>query len=225
VTNVAELVLLVAAAVTAGWMDHQENPMTDRRPTAAMLQLVVDNTPTGAAVRWHLQVLKQPCHDQAMDRPRVPRGVAFAFVVSALFGIYGFVPWLIGRRGAKVGWRNGRPSALNRAGLIPLGLGAAGLAWNMAVRFAAGETTVPVSLVPENLISTGPHRFSRNPMYVCEQALLLGWTVYFGSPGLLFGASAHGAGMQYAVRREERTLEERFGDSWREYASRVPRWI
>jgi protein-S-isoprenylcysteine O-methyltransferase Ste14 len=223
-TNVAELVLLVAAALTAGWMDHQEHPMNDRRPAAAMLQLVVDNTPTGAAVRWHLQVLKQPCHDQDMDRPRVPRGVAFAFVVSALFGIYGFVPWLIGRRGAKVGWRNGRPSALNRAGLIPLGLGAAGLAWNLAVRFAPGET-VPVSLVPENLISRGPYRFSRNPMYVCEQALLLGWTVYFGSPGLLFGASALGAGMQYAVGREERTLEERFGDSWREYASRVPRWI
>jgi protein-S-isoprenylcysteine O-methyltransferase Ste14 len=159
-----------------------------------------------------------------MDRPRVPQGVAFAFAVSALFGIYGFVPWLIGRRGAKVGWRNGRPSALNRAGLIPLGLGAAGLAWNLAVRFAPGET-VPVSLVPENLISRGPYRFSRNPMYVCEQALLLGWTVYFGSPGLLFGASALGAGMQYAVGREERTLEERFGDSWREYASRVPRWI
>jgi protein-S-isoprenylcysteine O-methyltransferase Ste14 len=168
---------------------------------------------------------QQPCHDQDMDRPRVPQGVAFAFAVSALFGVYGFVPWLIGRRGAKVGWRNGRPSALNRAGLIPLGLGAAGLAWNLAVHFAPGETTVPVSLVPENLISRGPYRFSRNPMYVCEQALLLGWTVYFGSPGLLFGASALGAGMQYAVGREERTLEERFGDSWREYASRVPRWI
>jgi protein-S-isoprenylcysteine O-methyltransferase Ste14 len=94
----------------------------------------------------------------------------------------------------------------------------------LAVHYAPGET-VPVSLVPENLISRGPYRFSRNPMYVCEQALLLGWTVYFGSPGLLFGASALGAGMQYAVGREERTLEERFGDSWREYASRVPRWI
>ena len=123
-----------------------------------------------------------------------------------------------------MGWRNGRPSALNRAGLIPLCLGAAGLAWNLAVHFAPGET-VPVSLVPENLISRGPYRFSRNPMYVCEQALLLGWTVYLGSPGLLFGASALGAGMQYVVGREERTLEERFGDSWREYASRVPRWI
>ena len=28
-----------------------------------------------------------------------------------------------------------------------------------------------------------------------------------------------------AVAREERTLEARFGDAWRRYASRVPRWI
>lgn len=79
--------------------------------------------------------------------------------------------------------------------------------------------------MPESRIARGPYRFSRNPMYVCEQAVLLGWTIYFGSPGLLVGMAALGAGMRYAVAREERTLEGRFGDSWRDYASKVPRWI
>ena len=62
-------------------------------------------------------------------------------------------------------------------------------------------------------------------MYVCEQAMLLGWTLYYGSPGLLAGATVLGAGMRYAVSREEQTLVSRFGDSWREYASKVPRWF
>lgn len=82
-----------------------------------------------------------------------------------------------------------------------------------------------MSLVPEHLIAKGPYRVSRNPMYVCEQAVLLGWATYFGSPGLLAVMSVLGAGMRYAVGREERTLEHRFGDAWREYSSKVPRWI
>ncbi|HET6966174.1 MAG TPA: isoprenylcysteine carboxylmethyltransferase family protein [Acidimicrobiales bacterium] len=82
-----------------------------------------------------------------------------------------------------------------------------------------------MSLVPDHLIARGPYRFSRNPMYVCEQTVLLGWTLYFGSPSLLAIMSGLGAGMRYAVGREERTLQARFGDSWRDYASQVPRWI
>ena len=62
-------------------------------------------------------------------------------------------------------------------------------------------------------------------MYVCEQAVAVGWTVYFGSPGLLGAMSALGAAMRYAFSREEQTLESRFGDSWPEYTSRVPRWF
>ena len=38
--------------------------------------------------------------------------------------------------------------------------------------------------------------------------------------GLTFGAF-----MRAAVLREEKTLETRFGDSWRKYAARVPRWL
>lgn len=84
---------------------------------------------------------------------------------------------------------------------------------------------MPVSLVPERLIATGPYRFSRNPMYVCEQSILFGWILYFGSPGLGAGATVLGAAMRYAVHREERTMAERFGESWRDYAATVRRWI
>lgn len=163
-------------------------------------------------------------HDDASGRPRVPRAVVFGFSVLSWLGIFVAAPWIAGRRGRKLGWRRDRPSPLNRLGLLPLSLGATGLGWCLAVHYAPGET-VPVSLVPENLLATGPYRFSRNPMYVCEQAIVLGWTIYFGSPRLLAGLSALGAAQRYAVGREERTLEDRFGESWRAYAAEVPRWI
>ena len=158
------------------------------------------------------------------ERPRMTRGAVFAFSVLSWLGIFALAPRTIGRRGRNLGWRRGQPSLLNRAGVVPLGVGAACLGWCLAVHYAPGEQ-VPVSLVPEHLIAKGPYRFSRNPMYVCEQIVLLGWTIYFGSPGLVAAMSALGAGMRYAVGREERTLEGRFGDSWREYASKVPRWM
>ena len=82
-----------------------------------------------------------------------------------------------------------------------------------------------VSLTPEKLISTGPYRFSRNPMYVSEEATLIGWTLYFGSPGLLALSLAVAAAMRYAVSREEETLRERFGESWEQYAAAVRRWL
>lgn len=158
------------------------------------------------------------------ERPRVGRGAVFAFSVISWFAIFGLVPWLIGRRGRKLGWQGSRPSVLNRLGIIPFGLGVVGLGWCLVAHYEPGDS-VAVSLVPENLIAKGPYRRSRNPMYVCEEAVLLGWTIYYGSPELLAGMSALGAAMRYAVGREERTLEDGFGDSWREYASQVRRWI
>ena len=144
--------------------------------------------------------------------------------VASWFVIFAVIPWAVGRRGRKVGWTTGGPSLLNRLGVVPLSLGAAGLAWCVSAHYRPGET-VELSLVPERLIGSGPYRFSRNPMYVSEQALLAGWTVYFGSPGLLGGAVALAAAMRYAISREETTLRSLFGDSWPDYAAQVPRWL
>lgn len=144
--------------------------------------------------------------------------------VLSWMGLFVLLPVTIGRRGPNFGWRRRSPSVLNRAGAVPLVLGATGLGWCLASHYEPGER-VPLSLVPEALIAKGPYRISRNPMYACEQAVLVGWTVYFGSPVLLAGAVCLGGAMRYAVGREEKTLESRFGDSWRDYASKVPRWV
>jgi len=105
-----------------------------------------------------------------------------------------------------------------------VGLGAIGLAWCFLTHYAPGET-VPVSLVPERLLTAGPYRFSRNPIYLSEQAMWLGWSWFFGSPVVAGCTLGFAAFMRGAIRREEMTLEMRFGDSWHEYAAQVPRWL
>jgi protein-S-isoprenylcysteine O-methyltransferase Ste14 len=138
--------------------------------------------------------------------------------------VFGLVPVAAGRRGRRFGWTSGRPGRVNLVGLLGVGVGAAGWASCVAAQYASRET-VAMSLVPESLAASGPYGVSRNPMYVSEQAVVLGWAAFFESPRLLGGAAALAAGMRYAVSREEKTLEARFGDAWREYAARVPRWI
>jgi protein-S-isoprenylcysteine O-methyltransferase Ste14 len=157
-------------------------------------------------------------------RPRLTRVQAIVSSVAAWLVIFVMIPWAIARRGRRLGWAAGRPGLLNRLGVVPVGIGASGLAWCVAAHYRPGET-VEVSLVPESLIAAGPYRYSRNPMYVSEQTLLIGWVVYFGSPGLLGCTTALAAAMRYAVSREERTLEGRFGDSWHDYAATVRRWL
>jgi protein-S-isoprenylcysteine O-methyltransferase Ste14 len=148
--------------------------------------------------------------------------VAFSFVSG--YWAHVAIPLALARRGPRIGWVESRPQSVNRLGLLSVGLGAIGLAWCYLTHYAPGET-VPVSLVPEHLLTAGPYRFSRNPIYLSEQAMWLGWSWFFGSPVVGSCALGFAAFMRGAVHREERTLEMRFGDRWCEYAARVPRWL
>jgi protein-S-isoprenylcysteine O-methyltransferase Ste14 len=76
------------------------------------------------------------------------------------------------------------------------------------------------------LVESGPFALIRNPLYVGNIALWVGFAV---SARLLTLVPAFVAilGLEYhaIVRWEERLLEERLGDQYRAYAARVPRWI
>ena len=76
------------------------------------------------------------------------------------------------------------------------------------------------------LVTAGPYRYSRNPMYIALTLAYLGAAVVVNTvwpvmllPGLLLL-------MQWGViSREERYLERRFGDEYRRYQARVRRWL
>jgi protein-S-isoprenylcysteine O-methyltransferase Ste14 len=63
-------------------------------------------------------------------------------------------------------------------------------------------------------------------MYLAELALWLGWALYYGSTVILTGFLLLLALFEFlVVPREERGLEARFGEAYRQYREKVPRWL
>lgn len=76
------------------------------------------------------------------------------------------------------------------------------------------------------LITGGPYRYSRNPLYICLAVVQAAAATWLDNAWVLVMAPVSMAVVsRYAVRREERYLERVFGDSYRDYKRRVRRWI
>ena len=75
-------------------------------------------------------------------------------------------------------------------------------------------------------MQSGLYAFSRNPMYLGLSLGLFGWSLYLSAPLSLLGL----AGFMFAITRlqiipEERALEERFGEEFSAYQTKVRRWL
>jgi protein-S-isoprenylcysteine O-methyltransferase Ste14 len=77
-----------------------------------------------------------------------------------------------------------------------------------------------------SLITAGPYRYSRNPMYLGLLAVLIGTAIGFGSlsPWLIPPLFVAVITNQF-IRPEERRLEARFGEAYRAYRASVRRWL
>jgi protein-S-isoprenylcysteine O-methyltransferase Ste14 len=136
------------------------------------------------------------------------------------------VPWAISRLTHRYGWIHGSPGFWNLLGLIPVGGAAALLIWTLITGIANAPNTVRLGLVPSVLITDGPYRLTRNPMYVAELASWLGWAMFFGSLAVFLGYISLLLVVNLVlVPREERTLEAAFGQAYLMYKKRVPRWL
>jgi protein-S-isoprenylcysteine O-methyltransferase Ste14 len=84
-----------------------------------------------------------------------------------------------------------------------------------------------ISLEPQQrLITSGPYRFSRNPLYLGGNVLIFfGAALLLGSPTALFATAIHIPLMDLFIRKEEKQLERDFGEEWRRYKKRVRRWL
>jgi protein-S-isoprenylcysteine O-methyltransferase Ste14 len=76
------------------------------------------------------------------------------------------------------------------------------------------------------LVATGPFAMVRNPLYLGNVALWVGFAVLARMLWMV-PVMAVVLGVEYhaIVRWEERLLESRLGDRYRAYAARVPRWV
>ena len=94
--------------------------------------------------------------------------------------------------------------------------------------FRRSKTTVnPIK--PETataLVSGGPFRVSRNPMYLGLLLVLVGWAVLLGAPWSLAGPVAFVLYIQrFQIIPEERVLAIKFGVVYAQYCARVRRWL
>ncbi|AAZ96437.1 conserved hypothetical protein [Thiobacillus denitrificans ATCC 25259] len=116
-------------------------------------------------------------------------------------------------------------AATRASGWSLVGVGLALFAWTLWT-FARRHTTVNPYAAASALCTSGPFRFSRNPIYLGDWFLLGGISTLIGTWWPLAFAPLIWATLRFGViRHEEAHLEARFGDAYRVYKTRVRRWI
>ena len=76
------------------------------------------------------------------------------------------------------------------------------------------------------LVTKGPFRFTRNPMYVGLVTMLIGVSILLGSYSPLFIIPVLFVILHTQfVLREEKWMEGWFGERYLEYKSKTPRWL
>jgi protein-S-isoprenylcysteine O-methyltransferase Ste14 len=157
----------------------------------------------------------------------MPRPAAVLVLTLGAVALHGIVPHQLSRLGDRIE-RPGRTRPVaRRAGLVTVAAGAALTAWAVAAHYKAAPQGWALESWPtrEYLLRNGPYRLSRNPMYVGEAVVWLGWGIFYGSPAVWEGLAIVCAALAKIVRWEERQLLERFGDDYRAYLAAVPRWV
>ena len=104
-------------------------------------------------------------------------------------------------------------------------LGLALFAWTL-LTFLRHHTTVNPYQAASRLATTGPFRHSRNPIYLGDWLIFLGVTLLLHTLWPLAFAPLVWSVIRYGViRHEEAHLAARFGEEYRAYRSRTPRWL
>ena len=152
--------------------------------------------------------------------------IALFFWVILLPLVHGGIPWALSLLTPHYGWIDGRPTTWNLLGLIPIALATILLIWLMILHFSRIPKRVRFERTPTYLLTRGPYKFSRNPMYIAELALWFGWAIFYGSIVIFVALLVMAQLMnKRVVAREERDLEARFGEAYLEYKNKVPRWL
>jgi len=136
------------------------------------------------------------------------------------------VPLLLAHFGPRWGWNGDYPGPLNFLGALPIVAGAVLLAWTLTTMLLVARSLPPrvrLGFRPTQLVRTGLYAWMRHPMYVAESCFWLGIIVLFGSPivAAVFICLA-GIVMTWIIPKEEKALEEQFGEEYMTYRNHVP---
>ena len=101
------------------------------------------------------------------------------------------------------------------------------LADSVFLRFAReGRGTLAPIDPPRFVVRGGAYRFTRNPMYVANLAILAGIAITFRSLVVAGWAAFMALTFHlFVISYEEPTLRDTFGESYEVYRGEVPRWL
>jgi protein-S-isoprenylcysteine O-methyltransferase Ste14 len=133
----------------------------------------------------------------------------------------GLVPWVLLRDDAMF---DGGAAVVG----IPLVIaGVLLLVDSVFLRFAReGRGTLAPIDPPRFVVQGGAYRYSRNPMYVANLAILAGiaitfWSLAVAGWGVVMAVAFH----LFVISYEEPALRDAFGESYERYQREVPRWL
>lgn len=155
---------------------------------------------------------------RATRRPFLLMPVPWVFVLAFLLGVglQLLVPFNLGSQTIAL--------LVRVAGVALFAAGATIAGWGL-VAFHRVETTTTPGEAPATLVTSGPYRFTRNPMYV---GLVL---AYLGEQGMLVEAWPLAllvltvAYVNWCVIPVEEASLRAFGPAYDAYGARVRRWI
>lgn len=108
-------------------------------------------------------------------------------------------------------------------GLVLIGLG---LTIGAVSRFMRARTTLDPHGQVRAIVTSGPYRFSRNPIYLGFVCLLAGFPLIFRIYwGLILCPLLIVLMNTLIIQQEEAYLEKKFGEVYTGYKSRVRRWL
>lgn len=117
------------------------------------------------------------------------------------------------------------PFPYSLSGIVAMGLGL-GLAVGQQRAIHRHGQGGMYTDVPTTLITDGPFRFTRNPLYLGMVLFTLGIAALLGSLGAVLLVALEVAAMNFlGIPYEERVLATTFGEEYEAYRRRVRRWL
>ena len=149
--------------------------------------------------------------------------VAETRIPPPLIYLAGFVVGLVVQIIEPLPRLSNRPATV--IGIVSIAAGSIVAPWAV-VLFRRAETTLDPAAMTTALVTNGPYRLTRNPIYLGFTLLYAGAAVWSGTTwALAMLAVVLVVVDRRVVRGEERKLHDTFGSGYGDYQSQVRRWL
>lgn len=125
-----------------------------------------------------------------------------------------------------LGWEPDQVSTFMRGtGILLIAVAIAVDVWALHT-FRKFDANMMPHRAASRVLMSGPFAHSRNPIYLANVILTAGFAFALGSRWFLIGAVVLFFLLgELAIKREEKHMEAKFGDEWRDYKKLVRRWV